>query len=81
MHLTLRQKNYVTVAVFAAGLLLMLLCDESMLFLLLGVAVGLGAVALNVAWWRCPHCGSSLGRSYGEYCSHCGKVIDYDAKR
>ena len=41
------------------------------------LAVGLG---LNLAWYRCSHCGEHLGKYPGEYCTHCGKAIDYDAK-
>ena len=78
MKLTLRQKEYIAGAVFAAGLLLMLMCGESIPLLLLGMAVALGAGALNFAWWRCPNCGRHLGRSHGQFCPNCGREIDYD---
>lgn len=78
MKLTLRQKEYLIGAIFAAGLLLMLVCGESILLLLLGMAVALSTVALIHVWWRCPHCGRHLGQSHGPYCPNCGKEIDYD---
>ena len=40
----------------------------------------LAGFALDLAWHRCPHCGEHLGKYSGEYCKHCGKAIDYDAK-
>ena len=79
--MTLKQKELVSAAVLIAGLLLMLICGESIWVLLLGLAVALGAVVLWKRWWRCPSCGRFLGRTKGQYCPHCGKEIDYNAEK
>lgn len=79
--MTLKQKELVSAAVLIAGLLLMLIGGESIWVLLPGLAVSLGSVVLWKRWWRCPSCGQFLGRTKGQYCPHCGKEIDYDAKK
>ncbi|MDR1821035.1 MAG: hypothetical protein LBQ91_01220 [Oscillospiraceae bacterium] len=45
---------------------------------LLGLVIVIAAVVLNVAKWRCPHCGVWLGRIWGipKYCNSCGKELD-----
>lgn len=81
VELTLRQKEYVSIAAFTAGILL-LIFGGGLLLLLLGVAVGLTGVAMQVVWHRCPSCGEHLGRSgFPKFCPHCGKEIDYNAKK
>lgn len=47
----------------------------------LGVIMILGGLFLNYRLFRCPHCGRQLGRYSGECCRHCGKKIDYTAKK
>jgi hypothetical protein len=39
----------------------------------LAVILLLGKIAFNIAAWRCPSCGGSLGMSYGpRFCPSCG---------
>lgn len=40
--------------------------------ILLTVAI----IAVNIRYWRCPHCGQHLGRDVGRYCTHCGEELD-----
>lgn len=47
----------------------------------IALLVGLGGISafyvILLAFWRCPHCGESLGRlSDLKYCPYCGKPID-----
>ncbi len=78
--MTLRQKEYVCIAVLTAGLFLMLVFGESIPLLLLGLVTAFASMGLYLAWWRCPHCGQYLRLSHGRYCPNCGREIDYDAK-
>jgi hypothetical protein len=45
---------------------------------LLGAAILIAAIALSWSKWRCPHCGSMLGRSLEvpKHCHWCGKKLD-----
>ena len=78
--MTLRQKELVSTAGLIAGLLLMLIGGGSIWILLLGMAMVFGAAVLWKRWWRCPSCGRFLGRTKGQYCPHCGKEIDCEAR-
>jgi len=36
-------------------------------------------ICINLAFYRCPHCGRHLGRVWpGGYCTHCGKKTEGD---
>lgn len=43
------------------------------------IAIGLlllfGSIVLRIAFYRCPHCGSYLDRSSGDYCPDCGRRL------
>ena len=81
VKLTLRQKIYVFLVLFTAGILMVILSGGGPL-LLLGLALFLTGVVLEVDWYCCPSCGEYLGRSgFPKFCPHCGKEIDYDAKK
>ena len=45
---------------------------------ILGIAIMLFAIVIEVLYYRCPHCGRPLGRIGDNvaYCPHCGKVLD-----
>lgn len=86
--MSLRQKKYTVIAVMvgvpallllavSAGLLDNAGADVIAAIAILSVAAG---VVLSLHWMRCPHCGRWLERNDGEYCRHCGKRIDWDAK-
>ena len=43
----------------------------------LAVLVACASVVVMLKYWRCPHCGSLLPRSFAvpRYCPHCGKEM------
>ena len=45
---------------------------------ILGIAIMLFAIVIEVLYYRCPHCGRPLGRIGDNvaYCPHCGKVLN-----
>ena len=47
-------------------------------FLVLGAAVALSAIVIELKYYRCPHCGAQLWMKAGlpAYCPHCGKKLD-----
>ncbi|MBQ3534928.1 MAG: hypothetical protein IJA56_07215 [Clostridia bacterium] len=49
---------------------------QSELFMLFVFLLAMGWFVLTALFWRCPHCGTFLGRSTGEYCPHCGKKLE-----
>ncbi len=48
---------------------------EWFLLAALGTVVTLGACAFKFIFYRCPYCGSYLGRNSVAFCPHCGKQI------
>jgi hypothetical protein len=44
--------------------------------MVVGIAIMLAAFAVRFAFYRCPHCGNYLGRSFGDYCPSCGKELN-----
>ena len=85
MRLSLRQKSRLTTGIFVAGVALcMVACifNDRILWPPLWAGMGLlvVAVVLEVKWWRCPQCRTSLGRNFNpKFCPNCGAEIDYDA--
>ncbi len=68
-------------AVIVGGALLFLgILRELEALTAIAVALLTAGLALNFLWWRCPHCGVTLGRNYGRYCQYCGEEIDYNAR-
>ena len=42
-----------------------------------GMAAAVGALVLNLLYWRCPRCGRHLGHANGgRSCPHCGQPLD-----
>ncbi len=81
VKLTLRQKAYVIIALFTAGILMVMLSRGGLL-LLFGLALFLTGVKLDLDWYCCPSCGEFLGRiGFAKFCPHCGKEIDWDEKK
>ena len=86
MKLTLRWKNRIMNGMIVAAMLLIAVSrsfNDRVQKVLLLIAIGLVVtdMALIIRWWRCPSCGTYLGRtSHPTYCPHCGEKIDYDAK-
>ena len=80
MKLSLREKMWVTRGVLILGLLMLFAIPVSLWFLLLATVCVIGGAIFSSTQIRCPHCGKWLGRELGEYCIHCGTMIDYDAK-
>ena len=77
--MSLHQKQYVIIAILALGLILAMTGEvkDSGLLKWLGVAGIIGGFAADIRLWRCPHCGTWLGRYPGKHCKHCGAEIDY----
>lgn len=44
--------------------------------LILGVVVIVVAFILQYLYNKCPYCGESLYKNYGNFCQHCGRKID-----
>lgn len=42
----------------------------------LGIAIMCGGLIVNVMYYRCPHCGTYLGRSRGNFCPYCGESLE-----
>lgn len=61
----------------AAGFACILLVVVHPLFLAAGLLMAAAALALNLVFYRCPHCGGHLGRTSGAYCPHCGHFIQH----
>lgn len=82
MKLSLRQKRRVIGGLLGLVIALTILCItlERSWYDLVVMGGAVAGIILNFVWWRCPSCGGWLGRDRGEYCRHCGKKIDYDAK-
>lgn len=58
------------------GGILMLFGTVSMVFFWIGTVMIFSSVVPHLLYYRCPHCGKHLGRSYGVYCPNCGKRIE-----
>ena len=43
---------------------------------LLGIAALVGMIAVQLAFNRCPHCRTYLGRARGGFCPRCGKSLE-----
>ena len=80
--MSLKQKQGVMILVMAVSLVMVIAgaSADTIWAEAIGLIGLLAGFALNLAWYRCPHCGEHLGKYPGEYCKHCGKKIDYDAK-
>lgn len=74
----LKKVKYLIYTFAAACVLMIILLDvtKSVVFLWLTLAFAAVGVAVNLAWWRCPHCGMHLGRDVSQYCTYCGKKLD-----
>ncbi len=74
--MSLDQKNWLIVAVLAAGIIFAIAGYRGILegfgFFLL--VVGL---VLDIALIRCPKCGVWLGKYSGDYCKNCGAKIEW----
>ena len=54
----------------------LLYVKESTVIGVLGILSAVGAILVNLIFWRCPKCGKWLGRDSGCFCQHCGTPID-----
>ncbi len=82
--MSLKQKLQLAEGMVFFGIVLGLLgayADSGVAVCLLGLGVLLAGTFLLFRWKRCPECGDFLGRDNADYCPHCGKKIDYDAKK
>ena len=77
--MTLRQKQYLFIGMFAAGLFLLILTPPVWLKVI-GFLMALAAIILHRTKIRCLDCGAYIAQINAEYCSSCGKKIDWDAK-
>ena len=56
--------------------LALLYVKESTVIGAVGGLCPLGALVVNVLFWRCPKCGRWLGRDSKHFCTHCGTPLD-----
>ena len=47
---------------------------------LIGAGIAILANIFFLLWYRCPHCGRFLGRTWGKYCSYCGTKLEDGGK-
>lgn len=67
---------YICVLVGAALAAMLGAVLSSTAVMIAGMGVMLLDVIFHFLWYRCPHCGRHLGRSWGDYCPRCGKKLD-----
>ncbi|MBQ8647254.1 MAG: hypothetical protein IJ484_03835 [Oscillospiraceae bacterium] len=73
----LKTANRVLCILYACILISAVLAAVLQVPLLLFLALGLCAalVTVSLRFFRCPHCGQHLGRTYSAYCPHCGERL------
>ena len=76
--MSLKKVKHLIYALSAACALMIILIGitKSVVFLWLMLVFAVAGIAVNLAWWRCPHCGEHLGRDVSQYCTHCGKRLE-----
>ena len=80
MKLSLREKIWVTRGLMILGFLMLLASPVFLWFLAAAAVCVIGGAIFSAKQVCCPRCGKWLGREIGEYCTHCGTKIDFDAK-
>ena len=78
--MTLRQKQWLILAVTVVSLILML-WHPNVGVMAAGIVLLLGAGILNLIWMRCPQCGAWFGKYPGDYCQCCGIKILWNEKK
>jgi len=80
--MTLKQTRYLiyalAVCIVFSAILAMLFPQAVTIFLLSFAFFSIALVTVNRIFWRCPHCGSQLGRDIGRFCQHCGMELPQD---
>ena len=82
--MTLRQKIWVTLAVFAASAVIVVLgeCLGNPGMTASGLLLFLAAILAALFCWRCPYCGRGVNPPFKKKkCARCGREIDYNARR
>lgn len=74
----LRGKQYLSLAVMAAGFLMIVLFRGWPSAL--GLFVVFAGMALGLWLLRCPACGAPLWPHPGQFCKRCGAKIEWDKK-
>lgn len=59
-----------------AGFVIILLSYIWESFLIIGTIIMLSCIIPDWLYNKCPHCGKHLGRNEGDFCQHCGKLLD-----
>ena len=74
----LKQVKYLIYALMGGCILMAALfgITNSIVFLWPTLAFAVALIGVNLAWWRCPHCGRHLGRDDSKYCPGCGRRLD-----
>lgn len=76
--MSLRGKQYLSLAVMAAGFLMVWMFRGWLS--VLGVFAALAGMVLGLLALRCPSCGSPLWPHPGQFCRHCGAKIEWNKK-
>ncbi len=58
------------------GLILVFLSYFSIIFGVIGIVLACLAIAVDLIFYKWPHCGRHLGKNGGDFCQYCGKSID-----
>ena len=63
---------------FGLWLVLLLLAQvfQEKVLLMLAIGAQLVMCVVELAWNRCPHCRTYVGRSGGAYCPKCGESLE-----
>ena len=76
--LTPRKVNnlYTIILVVSAIIALVGGFTETTVVIVIGIILTLANVVARVILYRCPHCGTYLDRSTGDFCPHCGEKVN-----
>ena len=84
-YLSLKQKSAFSVVFLVLGLVFVLASNNAVarnvrtIMIVLGCAIILLGILLNVKLVRCPHCGEWIGRYAGtSFCNYCRQPLDWD---
>ena len=82
--MSLHKRQWLCVGVMAVGIFLVFLANAAsnarQVLSGLGCFVIVAGLILHVAWVRCPHCNTWVGKYPGEFCKNCGKELPWDEK-
>ena len=79
MKLSLRQKEYLSAVISAAGFVILFLVKAEWRKTV-GVLLLITGMVIMCLWLRCPKCGKTFYNRRAKVCKRCGTPIDWHAK-